>query len=111
MFSPPTSAPPPPELSGASTVAVKDGPRPRTIVSKRERAPQESRARRLQRYEAVTELYQRGISMRAIERQYGIGRETVSRWARAGSFPERAPRVKRPSMLDPCRPCLEQRWA
>lgn len=51
------------------------------------------------------------MSMREIERQHGISRETVSRWIRAGSFPERAPRVKRSSMLDPFRPYLEQRWA
>jgi transposase len=99
------------ESPSAPLAQPKPERRPRTDRSKRERGPLASRARRLQRYEAILELYQRGMSMHAIERQYGISRDTVSQWVRAGSFPERAPRVKQPSMLDPFRPYLEQRWA
>jgi transposase len=36
---------------------------------------------------------------------------TVQRYLRADKFPELAPRAKRPSLLDPYRPYLEERWA
>jgi transposase len=46
-----------------------------------------------------------------IAQEVGIGRKTVSRWLQAGSFPERAPAPRRPSILDPYEPYLRARWA
>ena len=50
------------------------------------------RAKRRDRYQRVVELHSGGLSARAIARIMGIDRETVSRFLRAGSFPERAGR-------------------
>lgn len=57
------------------------------------------RARRLARYEQVRQLRDRGVGVRAIARQMKLGRETVKRFVRAGSFPERA-KTQRARCLD-----------
>src|SRR5262249_22205393 len=40
-----------------------------------------------------------------------LGRMTVQRYLRAHGFPQLVPRAKRPSLLDPDRSYLEERWA
>jgi transposase len=89
-----TPAPPPPER------------RPNF----RERDKIRRREARRQRYDEVLELVRQGVSGRGIERRLGISRETVRRYVQAGAFPEIASRAKGPSILDPFRPYLEQRW-
>ena len=62
---------------------------------------QASRANRYARYEAVRTLQQQGFSQRAIARRLKIGRQTVRRFERAQSFPERSKPPKKASILDP----------
>jgi transposase len=69
------------------------------------------RAARLARYEAVIALDRQGASQVQIAAQVGIGRKTVRRFLRAGTFPERVPTSQRPSILDPYEPYLRERWA
>ncbi len=57
------------------------------------------RAKRLARYEQILQLRQSGVGIRAIARQMGMGRETVKKFLRAGSFPERA-KTRRSSLVD-----------
>jgi transposase len=64
-----------------------------------ERLRQAKRNRRCSRYEAVMELVRQGASQCEISRQLAIGRRTVHRWIRAGTFPEHV-RTKRNSCLD-----------
>lgn len=69
------------------------------------------RAQRQERDAAVVALHEQGFNLSHIAREVGIGRKTVRRFLRAGSFPERAPSPRRPSILDPFEPFLRQRWA
>ena len=76
-----------------------------------EREREERRAARQARYDAVVRLHQQGCPANHIAREVGIGRKTVQRWLHAGSFPERAPAPRRPSLLDSYEPYLRERWA
>jgi transposase len=75
-----------------------------------ERVRQEHRARRLERYSQVVALRQRGVSIRAIAQQMDLDRRTVRRWINADVFPEIAKRKPKPSILDPWKPYLRERW-
>jgi transposase len=59
---------------------------------------QAKRGRRLGRYESVMELVRQGVSQCEISRRLRVGRKTVRRWTRAGSFPERAGVIRRSSL-------------
>jgi transposase len=50
------------------------------------------------------------LSLRAVARTLDLSRTTVRKYVAAGAFPEMAQRRKRPSILDPHRAYLEQRW-
>jgi transposase len=85
---------------------------PPSIPSPRHQAQAEQRrALRLARYEQARALQERGWPLRAIGRELGLNRNTVRKYVRAASFPERAPRVVRqPSVLEPHIPYLIERW-
>jgi transposase len=51
------------------------------------------RERRYQRYCEVLRLHEQGIGVREIHRATRFSRGTIRRWLRAGSFPERQPRL------------------
>ncbi len=71
---------------------------------------QVSRANRYRRYQAVRTLHQQGFSQREITRRLKIGRETVRRFLRAESFPERSKPTRKAHLLDPHKPYLLKRW-
>jgi len=72
---------------------------------------QQRRARRLGIYEQVWALHREGYTGDAIARQLRIGKSTVFRYLRAGTFPERQGRSDRGrSLLDPYKPSLLSRW-
>jgi transposase len=71
---------------------------------------QQRRQRRLERYQQVLELHQRGTSKRAIALQLGLHRRTVRGWLCAGQFPERQVTPRR-SSVDRWLSYLEKRWA
>jgi DNA-binding NarL/FixJ family response regulator len=73
-------------------------------LTKAEKKRQATRERRLARYNSVIDLHQKGMTIRAIARELGMGRGTVRRYIRTGSFPEMGERRKRPSILDPYLP-------
>jgi DNA-binding NarL/FixJ family response regulator len=73
---------------------------PQAQNTRAERLRQTKRNRRCSRYEAVMELVRQGVSQCEISRQLAIGRRTVHRWIRAGTFPEHV-RTKRNSCLVP----------
>ena len=75
-----------------------------------ERQRQHSREKRKALFEAVRAAHQRGVTKRAIAREFGITRLTIRRYLQAKEFPERAPRQRR-SELDSFRGYLEKRWA
>jgi len=71
---------------------------------------QQRRQRRLERYQQVLDLHQRGISKRAIALQLRLNRKTVRYWLRVGQFPERQITQRR-SSVDRWLSYLEKRWA
>lgn len=74
-----------------------------------ERLHQAKRSRRCSRYQAVMEMIRQGVSQCEISRQLAIGRRTVHRWIRAGTFPEHV-RTKRNSCLDQYKDYLNRRY-
>jgi transposase len=83
---------------------------PTKRLTKHEQQHQDRRDRRQARYEEVVRLFEQGMAMRAIGRQLRLSRITVARYLRAGSFPERAARRTRPSILLPYDLYLRERW-
>ncbi len=79
-------------------------------VTRTEQQQQARRQQRLERYEAVVALHQAGFTASQIARDVGLGRKTVGRFLRAGSFPERAQTRRRTSILAPFEPYLRERW-
>jgi len=79
-------------------------------LNRHQQQSQQRRERRKARYEAVRAADQRGLTQRAIAREFGLTRKTVRRFLQATDFPEQAPRRRR-TALEPHREYLEKRWA
>lgn len=79
-------------------------------LNRHQQQSQQRRERRKARYEAVREAHQRGLTHRAIAKEFGMSRKTIRRFLRATEFPEQAPR-RRHTGLEPYREYLEKRWA
>ena len=67
------------------------------------------RANRYARYQAVKRLQTQGVSLHGIARTLVMSPNTVRRYVRASTFPERA-RYRRGSRLDAYLPYLHARW-
>ena len=84
---------------------------PPTPSTKEQRRAEQRRARRLASYQQVWTLHHQGWSAPAIARQLGIGRNTVLKYLRSYTFPERQGRSDcGRSLLDPYKDYLIQRW-
>ncbi len=68
------------------------------------------RCRRLERYQQVIELHNRGHSQVAIGEALGMSRKTVRRWLRSQGFPERKPPSGRHSHVREFDEYLRRRW-
>jgi transposase len=68
------------------------------------------RAQKLDRYEQVVELHQKGVKAADIASRVGIGERTVHRWLAHGSFPEARRRRRRPSLIDPYERSVLKWW-
>ncbi len=101
----PAVTPPPP----ASDDPLRVVP-PATPSARDQAQAQQRRARRLARYEEVCRLRAAGLSVRAIAQQVGLNRATLQKYLAAPAFPERQPRPPRPSVLDPFKPYILERW-
>jgi transposase len=105
-----------PELASAAGPAVSGTApgRPRTLrpLSASETAAQQAaRERRLHRYQRVQTLLAQGLPILQIATQLGMSRTTVTAFAAARTFPERAARRGQASKLDAYTAYLQQRWA
>ncbi len=75
------------------------------------RAAPEKRRERLELYERVLELRERGLYVEDIAAEVGLSRSTVGSWLNAEGFPEREkPKRKKPSPVAPYAEYLERRW-
>ena len=96
--------------SGSTASAQAEPVEPTRPPTRAEQARHLSRQRRQARYDAVTALHDAGVSARAIAKQVRLSRVTVTRYLAADSFPERAQRPARHSILEPFIPYLQERW-
>ena len=84
---------------------------PQQPSTKEQRRADQRRARRVANYQQVWTLHHQGWSAPAIAGQLGIGRNTVLKYLRTSTFPERQGRSDcGRSLLDPYKDYLLQRW-
>jgi transposase len=69
-----------------------------------------NRAKRVAEYAQAHALRQQGWTMNAIATHMGRHHRTVRQYLEASTFPERPPRRRPPSMLDPYKTSLLERW-
>jgi len=69
-----------------------------------------NRAKRVAEYEQAHALRQQGWTMKAISTPMGRHHRTVRKYLEASTFPERPPRRRPPSILDPYKAYLRERW-
>ncbi len=75
------------------------------------RRRQERRAARLEQYRRAVELKGRGMTVKDISEEVGVGVRALYRWFAAGAFPERAPRRdKGPRLPKQVAEHLVRRW-
>jgi transposase len=98
--------PPSGEESGTSPLPLRRRKRTGTEA----KMPAERRKRRLALYECVRLLYQQGKSKRSIAQELHISAWLVRRFIHADTFPERAPKQPRSTILRPFERLLRERW-
>jgi len=96
---------PPAESAGSSPTCESAAPTLNNPATE-ETAPTGKRPERLANYQSVKALQSEGLSLRAIAKRLPINRQTVTRYAKADAFPERAARVNGPDPLQPFIPEL-----
>jgi hypothetical protein len=109
----PLSALPPPPPAPGDPAAPPVARRPRTlrVPSAREQATHAAtRERCLPRYQQVQILVAQGVSVLHIATRLTMSRATVTVFAAATAFPERAAKRAQPRALDPYLPHLQERW-
>jgi len=70
----------------------------------------QNRAKRVTEYAQAHALYQQGWTMKAISTHMGRHHRTIKKYLEASTFPERPPRRRPPSILDPYKASLLERW-
>lgn len=93
----------------APVLPVTQQPTSIQLLSRKQRAQEQNRERRLARYEMVMAQVRQGASEREIARNCGLSRQTIRRWISARSFPERR-LSSHSSTLDQHQEFLERRW-
>lgn len=83
---------------------------PESCLTGPERQQRARRGRRVQRYEAVRQLYRAGMAIAEIARTMGMSRNTASKYIRAEDFPEHLPKPPGPADLLPYHAHLAERW-
>jgi transposase len=104
---------PPPSPEGPGAPESPDAPPPAEPDGFRDQHGRDRRlvARHRERYAAVQALRAEGCSVREIARRLGLARNTVLKFAQAASIDELLVKAtSRPSVLDPFKPYLGQRW-
>jgi transposase len=79
-------------------------------LSRAQQERQQRQAQRQARYDAIQQLHQRGWSLRAIAQHLDLERKTVRKYLHASDCPHPQRRPSRPSLLDPYKPYLLERW-
>jgi transposase len=89
----------PEKVKISSSKASSDSRKQTTVKADMLDAREAKRALRLEQYNQVIALRYRGVLLKDIASQVGIGNRTVSRWLAHGTFPERKPRASQPTKI------------
>ena len=95
------------KVAGAASSAPITAPIPRP---ERKVQQEQTRSKRMQRYEAVRQLYLQGMTLSEIARRFQMGRMTVQKFAYADTYPETAVYRVKAGMLHPYEAYLRERW-
>jgi transposase len=90
--------------------AVMVPPEPPATRTKAQQQIAHHRARRVAEYEQAQALCQQGWTIKAIAAHLGRHHRTVKKYLGASTFPERLPRQRPLSILDPYKAYLLERW-
>lgn len=90
--------------------AVMIPPEPPVAMTKAQRQIAHNRAKRVAEYEQARALHQQGWTMQAISTHMGRHHRTIKKYLATSTFPERPPRRQLPSILDPYKAYLRERW-
>jgi transposase len=83
---------------------------PPVATTKAQQQIAHNRARRVAEYEQAHALRQQGWTMKAISTHMRRHHRTIKKYLEASTFPERPPRRRPPSILDPYKAYLLERW-
>ena len=85
---------------------------PNTPSGRRAEATRHTRrSQRLEQYAQACELKQQGLPQAVIAHKVGVSKRTLTRWGKAGRFPERQRRHGDRHSLAPYTAYVQQRWA
>jgi transposase len=98
-----------PSATAEPSPPAPDSTRPAKTRS--EQLRDDSRQRRLERYNEVVALHRQGMSQQAISRTLHMERKTIRRFLRAGQFPERAKPRRKPPSASKFQDYLLRRWS
>ena len=97
-----------PPTQDADSVTIS--PEPPVTMTKARQHIAHNRAKRVSEYEQARALHQQGWTMKAISTHRGRHHRTIKKYLAASTFPERPPRRRPPSILDPYKAYLRERW-
>ena len=83
---------------------------PARLSRRQERAREESRQRRLERWQQVQDMFKQGYAKKEIARMLSMDKNTVRDYLRTDTFPERKARASPPGKLDVYGDYLARRW-
>jgi transposase len=97
-----------PPTQDAASVTVP--PKPPVTMTKAQQHIAHNRAKRVVEYEQARALHEQGWTMKAISTHMGHHHRTTKKYLQASTFPERPPRRRPASILDPYKAYLRERW-
>ena len=97
-----------PRTQDADSVTVP--PDPPVMLPKAQQLMVHNRAKRVAQYEQARALHEQGWTMKAIATYMGRHHRTIKKYLQASTFPERPPRRRPRSILDPYKASLLERW-
>jgi len=97
---------PPPHDADSVTVP----PEAPVLLTKAQQLMAHNRTKRVAQYEQARALHEQGWTMKAIATHMGHHHRTIKKYLQAATFPERPPRRRPPSILDPYKAYLRERW-
>jgi transposase len=90
--------------------SVTEPPAPPGTLTKAQQQIAHTRARRMAEYEQARAFHQQGWTMQAIAIHLGRHHRTIKKYLEASTFPDRPPRRRPPSILNPYKTYLRERW-